>query len=792
MSLIKYLFLLLFFAIGALSAQAQIEKYVFKGLVIDAQDGEPVPYATVVLHSIATNNIIAGTTTKDDGRFMLTSDSIDVYLEFSFIGYEKKEVRDFEIENRIVRLGRIKLGQNAQTLNEVNITAEKSSVEFRLDKRVFNVGKDISSTGMGALEVLNNVPSVNVDIEGTVSLRGNTGVQILINGKPSVLADEQSNALGSISADMIESVEVITNPSAKYEAAGTSGIINIILKKEEKKGLNGSVSVNTGWPHNHSVGGSVNYRREKLNFFSQFGAGYRSLPRYRTTENHNLITNTKVLGDGVNYRNENFYNITLGTDYYINDYNTLTLSGSFAYEIESQPSENKISFIDSLGNLTSEYNRIEETEALNPKYQYDLQYKKQFKNNKDHVLLFSTLGSFFGKSQSSEFTNNYLEGIKLDADQQTATDFYQANYTFKLDYTNPITKTMTIEVGSLYEINDVGNDYEVSSFIDNTWEIDSSLTNNFEFDQMVLGVYATGSYEGEKWGIKAGLRVENTDLTTVLTTTNQTDNQNYTNLFPSLHTSYKVSKRISLQAGYSKRIFRPRLWDLNPFFNIQNNYNIRTGNPNLLPQFADSYEITAILIFDKLSMNTSIYNLYTTDVKETISTFENNINITKPINVGTNNKTGFELNGKYTPKKWMTITGDFNYGYFIRRGTYEDQNFDFSGGQWSSRLTAKFKMKAGIDVELIPRYQSGFQTVQGSVSGYPSLDTGLRKKIWKGKAVVNASVRDVFASRIRESFVEQANFNIYSFSQRGRFITLGFSYSFGKGEAMSYSGGRRR
>lgn len=788
----KHLFLLILLAFGAASAQSQNQKYIFKGIVVDAQDGEPVPYATVVLHSKTTDNIITGVTTQDDGRFMIISDSVDVYLELSFLGYEKLQVRDFDVQNGQIRLGKIKLGQNAQTLNEVNITAEKSSVEFRLDKRVFNVGKDISSTGMGALEVLNNVPSVNVDIEGNVSLRGNSGVQILINGKPSVLADEASNALGSITADMIESIEVITNPSAKYEAAGTSGIINIILKKDEKKGLNGSISLNTGWPHNHSVGGSINYRREKLNFFTQFGAGYRSLPRYNTTENHNLITNTKVLGDGVNYRNENFYNITLGTDYYINKYNTLTLSGSFAYEIESQPSENKISFIDSVGNVSAAYNRVEETEALNPKYQYDLQYKKQFKNNEDHVLLFSTLGSFFGKSQSSNFENNYLFGAETDNNQKTETNFYQSDFTFKLDYTNPITEKITVEAGSLYEINDVGNNYAVYDLKGDAFVIDSSLTNDFRYDQKVLGVYGTASYEGAKWGIKAGLRVENTDLTTLLATTNEQNNQNYTNLFPSLHTSYKISKRISLQAGYSKRIFRPRLWDLNPFFNIQNIYNIRTGNPNLLPEFADSYEITAILIFDKLSLNSSIYNLYTTDVKETISTFENNVNITKPINVGTNNKTGFEVNGKYTPSKWMTITGDFNYGYFIRRGTFEEQNFDFSGGQWSSRLTAKLKMKADIDVELTPSYQSGYKTVQGSVSGYPTLDAGLRKKIWKGKAVVNASVRDVFATRIRESYVEQQNFNLYSFSQRGRFITLGFSYSFGKGEAMSYSGGRRR
>jgi len=215
----------------------------------------------------------------------------------------------------------------------VLISAEKSTTEFKLDKRVFNVGKDLSSTGASALEVLNNVPSVDVNIEGEVSLRGSTGVQILINGKPSILSDDASNALGTITADMIEKVEVITNPSAKYEAEGTAGIINIILKKNEKKGLNGSLSLNTGTPDNHSIGISLNQRTEKFNLFTQLGTGYRELPRYNKNTNIDKINNTELNSEGTEFRNEHFYNFVLGSDYYINPLNTITLSGSFAYEV---------------------------------------------------------------------------------------------------------------------------------------------------------------------------------------------------------------------------------------------------------------------------------------------------------------------------------------------------------------------------------------------------------------------------------------------------------------------------
>lgn len=770
-------------------ASAQQKPYTVQGIVVDSTTAEPIPFATIVAKSVNTNRTVDGTTTDDLGSFTLKLDSSNVRLEVRFMGYNNMTIEDLEFRENTIDLGQIQLVSAVQNVGEVNVTAEKSTMEFKLDKRVYHIGKDISSTGMGALEVLNNVPSVNVDIEGQVSLRGNSGVQILINGKPSVLSDDPANALGTLTADMIESVEVITNPSAKYEAGGTSGIINIILKKDEKKGFNGSVSVNTGWPNNHSIGGSLNYRTEKFNFFTQFGGGYRTNPRYSNGINSNLLDNTRVESDGYYERNEQFYNITVGADYYLNKYNTLTLSGNFAYEIENSPSETDILIYDSLGQLESQFKRTEETSALNPKYQYDLNYKKQFKNHKDHTLNFSTLGRFFGKDQQSEFGNEYLIGNTGAVDQRTQTSFYQADYTFKLDYNNPLSKHFTLEFGGQYDVNDVGNDYSVDDLDSGEWVVNPGLTNNFKYVQKVLGGYGTGAYENDKWGLKLGLRVENTDLQTYLENTGENNRQLYTNLFPTVHSSYKFSKRYSVQAGYSRRIFRPRLWDLNPFFNIQNNYSIRTGNPNLLPEYADSYELTSIFIFDKVSLNAGLYHLYTTNVRESITYFENNVNISTRANVGTQNKTGIEFNGKWRTTKWLTIMGDFNYGYFVRKGEFNGKVFDFQGDQWSSQLKFKLDLKADIALEVTPQYESRVKTVQGQTSGFLYADIGIRKKLWKGKGVVNLAVRDIFASRIRETIVDQDTFYVYSFSKRGRFITLGFSYSFGKGEAMSYSGG---
>ncbi|WP_097047374.1 outer membrane beta-barrel family protein [Flagellimonas pacifica] len=772
--------------------EAQVKTVEFTGKVVDTSTGQGVAYATVMVANNNTKKAIVGTTTLEDGSFMLKTDATDYYIEISFIGFEKKIIQKPNSDDLKIDLGVIQIAEDTQKLEEVVVQGEVSKTVFKLDKRVFNVGKDLSSAGASALEVLNNVPSVNVNIEGQISLRGSQGVQVLINGKPSIITSDESNALGTITADMIDRVEVITNPSAKYDAEGTSGIINIVIKKEERRGLNGSVSVNTGAPDSHSVGVSLNKRTEKFNLFTQLGAGYRELPNDSESRNTDLTTNTTILSIGEEFRNEAYYNFVLGTDYYFNPTSVLTLSGNFALEIEDQPSTTNFSSLSGTDIVTSEWERTEITEATNPKFQYELQYKKDFKGNEDHTLLFSALGNFFGKDQSSEFTDTTISGTNNDNSQLTRTDFKEAVFTFKLDYTKPFTEELTWETGAQYVLNDVSNDYEVQNLINGAFQVDPGLTNIFEYDQKVLGLYTTGAYEGKKWGVKGGLRLEQTNLNTFLTNTGEDNSQDYGNLFPSLHTSYKFSEKISLQAGYSKRIYRPRMWDLNPFFNIRNNFSIRQGNPELMPEFTDSYEVTSIFFIGKTALNLGVYHRYTTDVIERISMFENNVNTTRPENIGTNKTTGIEFNTKYSPVKWLTFNADLNYNQFSREGIFEAIVFDFNAERWSSKLMTKVKFPADIDLEATGNYRSSYQTVQGEVNDYAFMDLGLRKKLMKGKAILNLSVRDIFASRISESQIAQADFEVYSRRQRGRFVAFGFSYGFGKGEAMQYSGGRRR
>ena len=789
----RILFLVLFFIGIPLTAQTTKDIEI-KGTVLDKDSNQPIEYATVLIADNKTLKPIKGTTTDANGYFSLNTTANNFYIEVSFIGYKKGLFNKPSKTDALIDLKTIYLEQDLESLSEVTIIAEKSTTEFRLDKRVFNVGSDLASSGASALEVLNNVPSVNVDIEGKISLRGSQGVQILINGKPSVLASGDGNsALGTITADMIEKVEVITNPSAKYDAEGTSGILNIILKKDQKKGLNGSVSLNLGTPDSRSFGLSLNRRTENFNIFSQLGLGKRTFPRYSESSTINITNDTQLTNDGYSEMRERFYNFLLGSDFFLNKNNVMTLSVNYAFEKEDTPGTNDYLRFDGNGNLIDQWQRTELTLADNPKWQYEFKYKKDFENHKDHDLLFSAMGSSFSKDSESDFIDTVALGTnQQNTKEKNLTNYGRLEYTFKLDYTRPFSDKYTLETGVQYFIQDVFNDYEVQNLINSVWVIDPNLTNVFDYNQNVLGLYGTMSYEGETWGLKAGLRAENTDLKTVLKTTNQGRNQNFTNLFPSLHTSYKISEYLSFQAGYSRRINRPSLWDLNPFVVRRDNFNISTGNPDLDPEFTDSYEITSIIKIGKVSLNLGTYYRYTTDVVEEVFSFQDDVSTRLPINIGTNNVTGIEFNGKYSPANWATITADANFNFFKRVGNFQGTSFDFTGDLWSSKVNSKFKLPAGIDFEITGNYRSPFKAVLENRGEEIYADAGIRKKIFKGKAIINLSAQDLFASRKFISSTTQPNFILNRTSFRGRFVTLGLSYGFGKGEAMEFSGQRRR
>ncbi|NOU60334.1 outer membrane beta-barrel family protein [Marinifilum caeruleilacunae] len=769
-------------------AETNIRKIVVSGKIIEKSSEVPIEYATIAILA-NDGQLITGGISGKDGSFQLESPRKDFYIKVSFIGYQTIEIKDFNIKNNKLELHAIYLSSSHAQLGDVIVRAEKSQTVFKLDKRVFNVGQDLVSAGGSALDILNNVPSVDVSIEGTISLRGSSSVQMLINGKPSVMAS--SKTLGTITADMIDRVEVVTNPSAKYDAEGTSGIINIILKKDNKKGLNGAVTANVGSPKNYSFGLGMNRRTEKLNLFTQIGIGDRRFlsENYSKTINYLSDTQPQTISKGDGEKNEQFYNFILGADYHISKYQSISVSGHYAYESEDEYSTTNYEYNELLGSGTDESIRKETTSASNPKWQYELNYTKEFADNKERKLSASATGSFFGKDKISLFTNTEGNGYLNLKDEKIDNDFSNAEYSFQADYVHPFSEHTILESGVKMDINlnkDEQIQYDQSG---EDWLVNDNLSNKFEFDQNISALYSTYAYEGEKISFKLGLRAEHEYKKSKLENTQENNSSNDTRLFPIFHTSYKMNEGFSLQAGYSKRIRRPHMWDLNPFESFRDPLNISKGNPDLKPSLSDAFEITAIRQFKSGSINASVFYTHTKDVVDDIYFVNDNVRTTMPVNVGKSKNTGVEINSKLEPLQWLSLLAEANFTAYKRTGSYEEQDFDFSNESWSARMTAKFKLPYQIDAEYKFRYRSKAESLQGFYKAISYSDFGIRKKFMKGKAVINLSVKDVFDSRKRKFESKSSDFYTYSEHRRsGRLWVVGISFGFGKGETMEYSG----
>ncbi|MCL3781389.1 TonB-dependent receptor [Prolixibacteraceae bacterium JC049] len=756
------------------------------GKVLEKGSAHPIEYATIAVFK--NDKLITGGVSGVDGTFLLELKEPEVDVKVSFMGYESVTIKQVKINKGQFNLGEIFLKNTQSQLQDVVVRAEKSKTVFKLDKKVFNVGKDLTSAGGTAMDILNNVPSVDVSIEGTISLRGNSSVQILINGKPSVMAS--SKTLGTITADMIEKVEVVTNPSAKFDAEGRNGIINIILKKNEKKGLNGAITANVGTPDNHSVGLSLNRRTEKWNLFTQMGVGYRTFLSESYSKNINRIAEQQpqIIANGEAEKNEQFYNFILGADYHINKWQTISLSGHYGYEAEDENSTTNYEQSTLESSTVNRFLRKEETESTNPKWQYELNYKKEFEDNKKRSLTASATGSYFGKDKSSVFTNSGTLANSVLNNEKVDNDFYDAEYNFQADYVHPFTEETTFEGGLKYNINVAQTDLDRFAQVDDNWQLDANQSNRFNYQRNIAAAYSTYAYENKRWGIKIGLRVEH-EYTNSYLENSPKKKSNNTHLFPSLHSSLKFDNEFSLQLGYSRRIRRPHLWHLNPFLSYRDPLNISKGNSELEPGLSNAIEFTAIKVFKNGSLNGSLFYTENNNEIERITELNGNVRTTMPMNVGKSKDKGVEINGKWEPLKWLSFLMEGNYTGYTRTGQYKDQNFDFSSSYWSARFTTKFKLPYDIDIEYRHRYRSKYKGLQSTSSAVSYADFGIRKQLLKKKAVLHLSVKDVFNTRKHENETDLPSFYSFNTSQHSkRIIVLGLSFGFGKGETMEYSG----
>ncbi|MDX1409198.1 MAG: TonB-dependent receptor, partial [Saprospiraceae bacterium] len=471
-------------------------------------------------------------------------------------------------------------------------------------KKVFNVGKDLVTRSGSAADILDNIPSVSVDIEGNVSLRGSQNVRILVDGRPSGLVGlSGTDALRALQGDLIERVEVVTNPSARYDAEGMAGIINIILKKEQRKGVNGSFTVNGGYPTNFGASSNVNFRRKDINFFVNYGARYRSSPGDGSLyqEYYQDDITTYLEQDRDRTRSGWSHNIRLGTDIFFNENSILT--GAFMYRMSDEKNESSLIYRDfnQFRELETITTRDETETGDEPSLEYNLNYKRTF--DKDHELTMAVQYDESTETQSSDYIERVFNadltpfGIP-DLNQRSVNDERQTSWLGQIDYVRPFAKNGKFEAGYKASLRHIGNDYLVEEFADNDWIWLDNLSNDFNYDEDIHAAYLIYGNKANQFSYQFGLRAEYSHVITELVETGEVNDRDYTNLFPSIHFGYELAGQNTLQISYSRRVQRPRFWYLNPFFTFSDSRNFWGGNPNLDPEFTNSMEIGHVKYWD--------------------------------------------------------------------------------------------------------------------------------------------------------------------------------------------------
>jgi len=786
-------------------------KGLVKGRVVDAATGEPLEYATVSVHALPDSSLVAGGVSNTEGIFSIALDKGRYYLEIAFISYQGTTTNPFEIArgSMTADLGEIQLQGNAQMLEEVEVRAEKSRMQMSLDKRVFNVGKDLANLGGSASDVLDNVPSVTVDVEGNVSLRGSGGVRILINGRPSSLVGVgDTDGLRNIPANLIERVEVITNPSARYEAEGMAGIINIILKKQKRKGWNGSVDLTGGYPDRYGLALNTNYRIKKWNFFANYGLTYRDSPgsgsRYQEVYDRNENgPDTTFIQDLTRDRSRGGWdnNIRLGADYSFSE--TSTLTANFTYSDEDGDNFSKIvyrDYINSLDNPTGISTRTDNEREQENDLEYVMSYRKDFQG-KGHKF---TTDIRYQDSEELEtstireayFTPEFEETGANELQQRSSNLELQQQLIWQADYVRPFAEEGKFEAGLRAGLRNIETNFQVDEFGQNDWQNLPEFTNNFLFDE---DVYAAYSSIGNKYGnfsFQAGLRLEYTEMITELVATDQINPREYLNLFPSAFLGYDLGESgNSLQVSYSRRINRPNFWRLNPFFSFSDARNIYTGNPNLDPEFTDSYEINYLKYWDKASMTAGFFYRYTTGKTERIQRVnEEGITFTQPENLATEDAYGLDVTFSLSPKEWWDIDGNVNFFRSIISGVSEAGQ-DLSADAITSfgRLTSQVTLWDELNTQIRFNYRAPRNDPQGRDKALYHMDLTISKDILDKKGTLTFSVSDVFNSRRWRYINEGPGF--YSegdFQWRARQARLTFSYRINKKKQRRRAGGGYR
>lgn len=790
----KFLVFSLFLAVSAIT----FSQTIISGEVRDAQSQLPLEYVQIRLLSKKDSSLVTGTTTNDAGKFMLEDAPKGSYLiRVSYTGYELYFIDDINIDVQpTIQLGKIMLSEvKSSELDDIVIEAKLDVLKAGIDKKVYNVESDIAARGAGADEVLSNIPSVTLDEEGRVTMRGDGAVTILINGQPSSMSGAGGNLLSSIPANQIERIEVVTNPSAKYDPDGTSGIINIILKKNKIRGFNGQVSATGALPgHDHKLNAVLSFRNEKWNVFGSYGfdymEGYRNnyseIKRKSSVDTMSIIQNRQ----GGDFRRGHVARV--GFDYYINTKNTIGFSanGQLSDRNRTGIQTNDQSF----NQVTSgQWNRNSEEPTERRGLDFNI-YSNHTLKNENQKLSTSFTNTYSGNNESGFFEQDTLmfQGVQDLWNPTYLRQFSKTNnnnFIGQVDFEHLLPKKkLRYEVGVKSIVRNEKLDgqsdrynYSVGDYVN-----DNFAYYDYTYNEQVHSAYATMGQELNKFKYQVGFRGEYAIQSPNLLSQNIAVKKEYFNLYPSAHLRYAFTDKNEISLSYSRRVNRPSSFDLNPFTNYADPYNLRTGNPYLNPEYINSFDLGYTHQLKKWSFTTNGYYRETRDAITRVKKFtsENTSTVTME-NVAKSQVTGLELVVQVRPTSWWRNTLSFDGSYIVFTNTADaNSNFNNQGFNWSIKYSGAVDFwKKTATVQVNVNHSAPRITAQGKVYPWRFVDISVSKSFLKKNLIVSMKLADVFNTKGFKMIVDQPmiyQFSNFDFQTRRVYLTL--TYKFGKFE----------
>lgn len=740
------------------------------GRVIDSVSSQSMEYVTAALFNSKDSSLVTGAITDGVGEFVIQNIPFgSYYIRFSFIGYRNNIKRGIIISpsKKHIDFNKVILSPDQFILEDVSVVAEKPLVVYEIDKKIVNVADMNTVASATAIEVLENIPSVTVDMDGNVSLRGSSGFTLLIDNKPSPM--EASEALQLIPASNIKDIEIITNPSAKYNAEGTSGIINIILKKNKLEGVSTLINLNMGNYNNYGGDFLVSVNKNKIKF--NIGGNFRNANRYRDITQERTIKFDENISDVNSEGLHRFFRTNYGMNAALEW--SPNRKSSFSFGVNGNQRQYNAAanydFQEYINkSLINEYANKERTLRQFFGLTLSSGYEYLIAGDKEHRINITGMYNLHdGKEDALTESFNNLDNIS-QGNQSTEVG-PSALFRVNIDYEKPFKNKSKLKVGARTDFGnnkDDQNSYELN-LVTNEYVKLPLFSTKVDYLQNVYAGYAI--YSGKlkkKLGYQFGLRSEYTDRKIFMETLNSETKIERLDFFPSAHFSYQLSKKNQVKANFSRRIQRPRSWNLEPFISWEDPYTVRQGNPNLLPEYILSYELGWIKSLKKGNFSIELYHRNTVNTIQRIQeAYDTNAILKRPINAGTSNSTGAELSYRKRFKDWWSLDLGLNSFLYQISGSINNEVFERESFSYNIRLGNTFNLKNDWKFQVVSKYTSALATTQGRSSDYLAVDLALKKDFWRNRLSSSFQFRNALNSMNRETWVETTNLTTYRLAE---------------------------